>query len=228
MESISLRDRTTEAPTCVVVSGGDPIERDLRGHVPPGALVIGVDGGAGHAADLGLAVDVVVGDLDSLDADGVAVLQAAGARVERHPVAKDATDLELALVAAADAGAERVVMLGGHGGRLDHLLANALLLASPRFAHVAVEAFIGAAFVTVARAGTGATVTGTTGEVVSLLPVGGPAVGVTTHGLAYPLRGETLPAGTSRGVSNELVDDTATVALEAGTLLVVKPGEVAP
>src|SRR5262249_11223939 len=52
---------------------------------------------------------------------------AAGAVVERHPTAKDATDLELALLAARDRGAAEIVVVGGHGGGLDPLPAHLLL-----------------------------------------------------------------------------------------------------
>jgi len=214
------------ASTCVLVTGGDPIDRGVLDHLPTDALVIGVDSGVAHAAALGLHVDLAVGDFDSLTPEALAEAQAAGARVERHPRAKDATDLELGLAAAVATGADRVVVIGGHGGRLDHFLANALLLAAPPFADLVVEARMGEAWVTVARPGRITTVTGFVGDVVSLLPVGGPATGVTTTGLAYPLTGGVLAPGTTRGVSNELTGPAAAVTLESGTLLVVKPGKV--
>jgi len=51
---------------------------------------------------------------------------------------------------------------------------------------------------------------------------------VRTMGLAYPLHGECLPAGTGRGVSNVLAAGSAQVALERGTLLVVQPDVLPP
>jgi thiamine pyrophosphokinase len=54
--------------------------------------------------------------------------------------------------------------------------------------------------------------------------VHGPALGVVTGGLLYPLAGEDLPPGTSRGVSNVLAADRATVSLTGGVLLAVQPG----
>lgn len=215
-----------DAPACLVVTGGDPIPAAALHRLPPAACVIGVDSGVAHAVALGLHVDLAIGDFDSLDPAVLARVEAEGAGVERHPVAKDATDLELGLEAAARHGAGRVIVLGGHGGRLDHLLANALLLAAPRFADLVVEARMGPAVVTVARPATPAAVAGTRGEGVSLLPVGGVAEGVTTSGLAYPLHGEDLAPGTTRGVSNELTGTCATVDLIRGTLLVVRPGSV--
>lgn len=215
-----------DATTWVVVTGGDPPDGAVVTHLPCRAKVLGVDRGVAHARDLGLHVSIAVGDFDSLDEATLADARADGAEVQCHPRAKDATDLELGLVAAEAAGARRIVVVGGDGGRLDHLLANALLLAGDRFARLTLEARLGPAWVAVVRPGSTTTVRGRVGGTVSLLPVGGPACAVATTGLAYPLDGEDLPAGTTRGVSNELVDGTATVAIGGGTLLVVAPGEV--
>ncbi len=108
---------TSDDGVHVVVTGGDPIDPALLRLVPPGACTIGVDSGIGHALALGLRVDVAVGDFDSVAPEDLASVGAGGAALERHPEAKDATDLELGLHAAIARGARRVIVLGGHGGR---------------------------------------------------------------------------------------------------------------
>lgn len=118
--------------TIVVVAGGDPVLPAERAWVPGDAVVIAADSGLDHAHALGLRADVAVGDFDSVSPRALERAEADGTRLERHPAAKDATDLELALDAAAAHGPERIVVLGGHGGRVDHLLANAALLAADR------------------------------------------------------------------------------------------------
>lgn len=208
--------------TAVVVAGGDPVPAHVAADLPEHARVIAADSGLHAALALGLAVDLVVGDLDSVDPRALALAREAGAEVRQHPAAKDQTDLALALEAAVDAGATRVVVVGGHGGRLDHLLANALLLAAPATASVDVVARMGDATVHVVR--TVAELHGRPGELVSLLPVHGPARGVRTTGLLYPLDGEDLPVGSTRGVSNELARPEARVELDDGVLLAVQPG----
>ena len=212
--------------TVVVVTGGDPVALEHLASVPVGALVIAADSGIGHAHALGLTVDVALGDFDSVAPAALQQAVDAGAVVERHPEAKDATDLELALDAALVRGARRVLVLGGHGGRLDHLLANAAVLASDRFAAVEIVAQMGAAVVTVIRPE--ASLVGTPGDLVSLLAVGGPAEGVTTEGLRYPLAGEVLMPGSTRGVSNVLAGPGASVRLDRGVLLAVQPGPPEP
>ncbi len=212
----------TDPCTVVVVTGGDAVDPAVRDRLPAGARVIAADSGLHHAAALGLRVDLVVGDLDSATPEAVAAASAAGASVERHPRAKDKIDLELALDAARDRGARRVVVVGGHGGRVDMFLANALLLSSPAYAGIVVEAHVGRARLYVGRGEV--IVDGRPGEVVTLLPVHGPVWGVRTRGLRYPLRDEALPAGTSRGASNVLTATTARITSTDGTLLCILPG----
>lgn len=208
----------------VVLTGGDPVEPALAALLPPGALVVAADSGLHLAGSLGLVVDLVVGDFDSVAPDVLDAAVAHGARVERHPTAKDHTDLELALGAAVREGARRVVVVGGAGGRLDHFLANAFLLASPALAGVAIEAYIGPAHLHVVHGGQPPVeLHGRSGSLVTLLPGCGTARGVCTDGLLFALHGEDLAAGTTRGVSNVMVDPIATVGLADGTLLVVQP-----
>lgn len=201
--------------TVVVLSGGPDSVRTAD--VPAGATVIAADGGAELAELLGLKVDLVVGDMDSIRAETLAGIE----RVERHAAEKDATDLELALVAALRFDPERVLVLGGGGGRLDHLLGGVLLLAAEAYAGVRVDAQLGAAAVHVIRGGR--TLHGEPGELISLLAVHGPAKGVVTDGLVYALRRETLEPGSSRGVSNVFAGPQARIALEEGVLLAVRP-----
>jgi thiamine pyrophosphokinase len=205
----------------LVFAGGDPLPERVAERLPDAAFVIAADSGLRRARQLGRRVDLVIGDLDSVDPDDLSAAVADGAAVERHAAAKDATDLELAFDAAAARGADRIVAVGGHGGRLDHFLANALLFASPRFRDIDVEAWIGNAHVQVVR--DRAEIRGVPGSYCTLLAVGGAAEGVTTTGLAYPLDDEALMPGSTRGVSNELCMPVATVSVRDGTLLVIQP-----
>jgi thiamine pyrophosphokinase len=205
----------------IVVAGSGPPHGPA---LPPGP-VIAADGGFERALALGLEVDVVVGDLDSISAATVATLDGAGIRVERHPEAKDATDLELALDEAVAVGARRLLVVASSEGRLDHLLASLLLLGSERYAGLELDAVVGGAVVHVVRGDR--VLPGSTGELLTLIPLGGRAVGVVTEGLEYPLVGETLEPGSTRGVSNVFLGDEAKVTLTSGVLLAVRPGGAA-
>ena len=180
--------------------------------------LICADGGTRHARAWGLKPQVVIGDMDSLDAGALTELSVAGARVIRHPAQKDETDLELALDLAAREGATQITILGALGGRLDQSIANILLLTWPRLRSIPVSIVEGRDRLLLAQERT--TLRGKAGDQVSLLPLSAEVTGVTTDGLEYPLRGETLYMGQTRGVSNVLLRDEATITLKQGLLLV--------
>ena len=192
-------------------------------------LVIAADGGLRWAQKLGVHVDVVVGDMDSVDAAALAEVEAGGTEIVRHDPDKDATDLELALLLACERGASSITLIGGHGGRLDHFLGNIALLASlPK--GVQAQALMGETEIFVIHGyemrGTEKqcgelSLSGEPGRLVSLIPWGGDAAGIKTEGLRWPLAAETLPLGTSRGISNEMTGTQAEVSLESGALLVI-------
>ena len=206
----------------VVVASGAVADDDAR-WLENAALVIAADGGAAALNRLSRHPDLLVGDLDSADAGLVARLEAEGAEIQRHPADKEATDTELAVVAALAAGATEVVILGALGGRrLDHELANLLLLADGRLASVEARIAHGPTTTRLLLGGGNVRLDGAPGGLVSLLPIGGDAVGVTTTGLRWALDGATLPLGASRGVSNEILTTPASVSLEHGQLLLVE------
>jgi len=184
--------------------------------------VVAADGGTHHALAAGRAPDVVIGDLDSLDAVEQARLEQAGTRLLAFSPRKDETDLELALGYAARAGAREIVVLGALGGRLDQTLANLLLLALPQLHGCNVRVVDGRQMAFLVRGGdVPAVIEGRPGDTVSLLPLGGDAMGVTADGLEWPLAGETLRFGPARGVSNVLRAARGYVSLEHGHLLCV-------
>ncbi len=204
----------------LVFAGGDapgPIDADLA----RADLVVAADSGVTHALALRLTVDLVIGDFDSAPPEDVERAVALGARVDRHPADKDATDLELALDAALEAGAGDVTVLGVGGGRLDHLLANLLLVTHEAYADLTIDALLPDARVTVVRSAR--TIVGPPGSIVTLVPIGGTARGVTTTGLRWPLTDAELTAASTRGVSNEIVTSPATVRLRRGVLLAIQP-----
>jgi thiamine pyrophosphokinase len=164
----------------------------------------------------------VVGDLDSLAGVEVEELERAGVPIRKYPQEKDASDLELALAAALELGPRRVLVVGSAGGRLDQVLGLALLLGAETYAGVALDAALGEARLHLVR--DERELEGAEGELLSLFAVHGPAKGVWSEGLTYPLRGETLMPGSTRGLSNEFAATRVRVTVESGVLLAVRPG----
>ena len=207
------------AVTVVVVAGGDPPTPEEIARLPADAVVVAADAGLDHALAAGLTTAVAVGDMDSVSPEALATAEQSGTRIERHPPDKDQTDLELALELAARL-ADRIIVIGAGGGRLDHLIGNLAVLASPQWSGVNIEAWLGNALAVVVHSHRVLDVE--PGATVSLFAVGGPARATTT-GLAWPLTDELLEPLTSRGVSNQATNPSPEVSVSEGVVLAVIP-----
>ncbi len=180
-------------------------------------LVVAADAGADTAERLGLRLDLAVGDFDSIAPDGLDRLRAAGVPVEVAPTAKDESDTELAIRAALARGADALTIVGGLGGRPDHLLANVGLLALPELAGLSVVLLDDRTRVSLVRGPGSRDLSGRVGDLVSLLPLGSGVDGVATSGLAWTLDDEPLPIGPARGLSNVRAERTARVSAPDGS-----------
>jgi thiamine pyrophosphokinase len=210
----------------LVFAGGDELPASAELVLPGDGLVVAADSGVDHAHALDRRVDVAVGDFDSVTPGGLARAERDGTLIERHDADKDATDLELALDVVLERGIRRVTVVGGHGGRLDHLLGNLLLLAASKYATLDLDAWLGTAKVTVVR--DRASLSGPIGSLVSLFAMHGPARGVTTHGLRFPLHDGVLEPASTLGLSNEIDAPDPGVSLGHGVLLAVIPDALSP
>jgi thiamine pyrophosphokinase len=206
----------------IIVANGQVLSDATYAHlVQEGDRIIAADGGASVALALGLQPDLVVGDLDSLAPELRGFLAARGCEFLDHPARKDETDTELAIRRAIELGAEEIVLLGAIGGRLDHTLANVMLLAMPELAHVRARIEDDTTSVVLLQAGEDLELRGAVGDLVSLLPLGGDVTGITTSGLEWSLQDATLRLGLARGVSNVMTAALARVSVTGGLLLVV-------
>ena len=204
--------------TILILSGGGPAPRT---GLPRADYVIAADSGLHLASQLGVNVDLVVGDLDSVSDAALEGARTKGVAVERHPTDKDATDLDLALLAALERASTRVVIAGGGAGRIDHLLGLALLLTDDRWRGIGVEWHTGTSVAYVVRGGLN--VATRPGDLLSIIPITDSVASVT--GTKWVLDRETLPRGTTRGVSNEAGGDSAHIEVHQGVALVIVTGE---
>lgn len=224
---------TISRQRAVIVADGEADPELLRAVAKPAkgaagqperALVIGADGGALVADRAGVPPDVVLGDGDSLTRADLERFRTAGAEVRLVAPQKDESDTELCLLEAVARGIAEIQLIGALGGaRPEHTLANIALLALPELADRTVSIVHRASRMELLGSPTGPsrfTIRGRAGDFISLQPLGEGAEGVTTEGLRYPLKDEPLPYGPSRGLSNELVAERATVSIRRGRLLV--------
>ena len=186
----------------------------------PSDFIIAADGGASHCQAFGITPNIIIGDLDSLHQAQLSTYRSAGVEIIQHPSRKDETDLELALQLASDRKFAPVFIVAALGARWDMTISNVFLAVQEKFADLHIRLLDGDQEIAFLRGEASLHIDGRQGDTLSLLPVNGDAVGITTRGLEYPLVGEDLNFGSPRGVSNRIVDAHAQVSLKTGIILV--------
>jgi thiamine pyrophosphokinase len=208
-----------EKKAWLFVNGPVGDSRRLQALISSGDWIVAVDGGYTHLKAAGIKPELVIGDLDSLSETDLKEILQAKIPLQRFPTDKDETDLELAVNAALDRGCKSIRFVGAFGGRLDMSVGNLTLLLRPDLTDLDVRLEDGETEAWLVRVE--GRVVGQTGDIVSLLPVNGPASGVTTSGLHYPLRAESLSNFRTRGISNVMEGSEARIELRDGVLLVI-------
>lgn len=203
----------------IFANGEVPDIRRAAGLIRPTDHIVCADGGSQYALALELQPEVVIGDLDSLQEADRRKILATGTPLRQYSRDKDQTDLELALQYAIEQHASEILIVGALGRRLDQTLANVAMLTASALASLDVQFDDGLEQVLCCRKH--ARIEGAPGDLISLIPWGEAAEGVRTEGLRWPLRAETLHPEHSRGVSNEMLAETAEIGVTAGLLLVV-------
>jgi thiamine pyrophosphokinase len=203
----------------IFANGLRPNPERIQAMIRPDDLRIAADGGARNALACGVTPHLLVGDFDSLTPTELSAFRAAGAQTIEYPVRKDYTDLELAMQQACERQCSETLIVGGLGARWDQTLANLLLPAA--FPGMQVRLVDGLQELSFINPGKTLEVRGQPGDTVSLIPVGGDAENIVTDGLEYPLSGEALVLGSTRGVSNVLLGHQATISLGRGLLICI-------
>jgi thiamine pyrophosphokinase len=174
---------------------------------------------------MGILPEIVIGDLDSIDEDTLFDLTSAEVEIKQYSEDKDETDLELALGYAVELRPSAILIVGALGGRFDQTIANLSILTAPTLPGIDIRMDDGVEEVFFLKAsaaeGGQVRVQGRSGDIVSLIPWNGPVEGVATEGLQWPLYHETLSSSKSRGISNEMLGESASVKIEKGLLLII-------
>lgn len=191
----------------------------FTGLIDKNTFLVAVDGGLRHLLAIKRQPNLLIGDLDSITPAQMGALIQAGVEIQRFPVEKDETDLELALLETARRGYKSIQLVGALGGRTDQMLANLFLLLLPELAGLSVRLVEEQEEIFIIR--TQMQIVGQPGDTISLIPFAGYAEGVSTSGLCYPLVNETLYPEHSRGISNQMQGSQAMVTLTNGNLLCI-------
>ena len=182
-----------------------------------GDILIAADGGVRHCLESGLQPSIIIGDFDSLDNSDITALENSGAEIIRFPRRKDYTDLELAIKHAADLGVREIVIVAALGARWDQTIGNIMI--PTLLPSIRITLLDGPQEIHYIYGGERFEITGHQGDIVSLIPLGGDVAGITTEGLEYLLEDESLPFGSTRGVSNVLHGEHGVIFIKSGILL---------
>lgn len=195
----------------VIIGNGNVQDYNyLKNKICDTDFIICADGGYNHAVKMGIEPDVLIGDFDSaINYETVAD------RIE-YPKRKDFTDGELAVMYAKERGFDNIVLTAMTGDRLDHTIADILLLAKCKNGMLIDdnnEIYLLRDKIEIS---------GRKGQIISVIPISLDTEGVATSGLEYPLCDETLYFASSRGVSNVMIEDKCKISIKKGMALVIK------
>ncbi len=207
--------------TVIFANGISANPNENRRYLSPGDTIICADGGTLHALAMGLTPDLIVGDLDSLPAPVAAKMEAKGVEIQRHPVNKDQTDLELALQIAVQRGAEEILILTALGGRLDQTLANILLLTRPEWRGVRLRLAEGNQSAWLLRGPDSLTLRGQSGDTLSVVALSQHLHGLDLLGVKWPLNNANVSLGSTLTISNTFVEVEAKIQLVQGIALAI-------
>ena len=203
----------------ILANGELPDIEKARLLIQPADHIICADGGTRHALALGLQPDLIIGDMDSANKEALQQFRETGVSLELFPQDKNETDLELAIGRAIELNPHEIIIVGALGGRLDQTLANIALLNNLQLSTFSMKLDDGVEEVLLCR--DQVKIHGRSGDIVSLIPWQGQVSQVETTHLKWPLHKETLYPEKTRGVSNEMLGDTASISIASGLLLVV-------
>jgi thiamine pyrophosphokinase len=212
-----LQITSTSKRIIIFANGELPDLQAARKLILPDDLIICADGGTRHALAFGLIPNVIIGDMDSLP-QGFEPSTFKGEFIQVS-ADKNETDLELALNHALSFHPHAIVIIAALGGRLDQMLGNISLISDLRLSTFNIRLNDGVEEIFLCR--DQANVKGGSGDLVSLIPWGGEVSGVETENLKWPLRKETLYPYKTRGISNEMLGEEASVKIKSGLLLIV-------
>src|SRR5688572_3441267 len=194
----------------IFANGELPNLEKARALIQHDDFIIGADGGTRHALALGLKPSVVIGDMDSLPPNFQ--LSSFDGEVVLFPKDKNETDLELAIAHAVTFKPTQILILGALGGRMDHTLANIALLSNSQFSDFDLRLNDGIEEIFFCK--DQVEVKGRSGDIISLIPWGGNAEDVLTENLKWRLNNETLYLDKTRGISNEMTSNAATISIK--------------
>lgn len=205
----------------LIISNGEIEDIDLLKKVSEDVdFILCADGGANYAIKASVKPDLVVGDLDSIDLDVLDRLKSQDIQFIKFPTKKDNTDTELAIEYLIDKGYDEIILTGVIGSRIDHTLANMMLLY--KLLKLGIKGKIINHKNTIYLTDSSLTLKKKEGTFVSVIPIIGTSANVTLKGFEYELNNRVYETSSTLGISNIIVEDEGYIELKDGVCFVIE------
>lgn len=211
----------------MILANGVWGENDLLSNLAKEAdYIITVDGSWEKLKRCGLdfQVDLLIGDFDSLNQSKLQVPD--NVEVKKYPHQKDKTDLELAVDEAIKLNPRKITIFGALGNRIDHALANILMLEKIARRNIRGKIINDPHRIYAVFPGYSLQFPAKINDVISLIPITKNVEGISTEGLKYVLKNESLCRTPTRGISNLAISPSIKVENKQGILLVIHQPQV--
>lgn len=203
----------------LIIGNGNDVEKSLIEDINI-EYVICADGGLEKAEKLNLKPNLILGDFDSVSYNVLEKYKKLNIETITFPIEKDYTDMELAIEYACNKGFKDVVLIGASGTRLDHTIANILLLEKYSLLEINIEIIDNNNYISIISNNAHIKIHNKKGYFVSLVPVTETIEGLTLEGFKYPLNNVNVKRGSTLCISNEIIEDIGVVKLIKGSAFV--------
>lgn len=206
----------------LIVTGGTTDEKFLKKYLSENKFdkLIAVDKGLEILSKLQIRPNYIIGDFDSVNCDVLKQYENKNIPITYLKPEKDFTDTHMALKLAIQIGSTSITIIGAIGTRIDHSLANIHVLKETLDNNVQAKLVNENNEIMLINKETVIKKNGNF-KYVSIIPLTSKVTGVTLRGFKYFLENATLNIGESIGVSNEQVEDKATIEIKEGIAILI-------
>ena len=199
-----------------VFGGGEIFPDYIEEKAEEGDLVVCADSGYKNAVAMGVRVDILVGDFDSMSdiPDGKFELV-------RVPVEKDQTDTQLAVDIALERGADEIIIVCSTSGRVDHAISAMAILEYLYEKKVSAFLVNGQNRIRFVR-DSGTIIIRSAYKYFSVVTLDPIAKKVSIEGGKYPLVKKDIKRGFQFAVSNEIVKNAALITVKKGSVYIIE------
>ena len=197
----------------IIIASGNSIKKEIFNELyVENDFIICADGGLNYIDNLHIIPNLIVGDFDSVDKS--LLLKYQNVQTRKFLPEKDFTDTELAIEEAINYGYKDIVIFGATGTRLDHTMANIMLIERYIKSDINIKIVDDNNYIQILNKNI--TLNKKEGYYLSIVPITDYIEGLTLKGLKFPLNNVKVNRGSTLCISNEVIDTRAEIQITNG------------